>query len=114
PAVAARGRRRRRASMTVRQYERRVDEDGNPYLVTDLPGFFLTRLPLLNRSTAFTAEERVAFGLEGLLPPHVSTLEEQLTRTYANYQRSTTNIGRHVYLRTLQDRNEVLFYALVD
>jgi len=100
--------------MTVRQYERRVDEDGNPYLVTDLPGFFLTRLPLLNRSTAFTAEERVAFGLEGLLPPHVSTLEEQLTRTYANYQRSTTNIGRHVYLRTLQDRNEVLFYALVD
>ena len=98
----------------MRQYERRVDDDGNQYLATDLPGFFLTRLPLLNKSTAFTAEERAEFGLEGLLPPHVATLDEQLTRTYANYCRATTNIGRHVYLRTLQDRNEVLFYALVD
>src|SRR5690606_28420325 len=98
----------------MKQYERRVDDDGNPYLATDLPGFFLTRLPLLNKSTAFSAEERAEFGLEGLLPPHVATLDEQLTRTYANYLRATTNIGRHVYLRTLQDRNEVLFYALVE
>ena len=98
----------------MKQYERRVDEQGRAYLATDLAGFFLTRLPLLNKSTAFTAEERAEFGLEGLLPPHVTTLEEQLTRTYANYQRATTNIGRHVYLRTLQDRNEVLFYALVE
>src|SRR5690606_3694908 len=43
-----------------------------------------------------------------------ATLEQQLVRTYGNYQRATTNIDRHVYLRNLQDRNEVLFYALVE
>ncbi|HZJ09803.1 MAG TPA: NAD-dependent malic enzyme, partial [Trueperaceae bacterium] len=98
----------------MKQYERRTDERGQPYLATDLPGFFLTRLPLLNKSTAFTLEERETFGLEGLLPPHVATLEQQLVRTYANYLRSASNIDRHVYLRTLQDRNEVLFHALVE
>ncbi len=98
----------------MKQFERRTGDDGEPYMVTDLPGFMLTRLPLLNKSTAFTPEERTAFGLEGLLPPHVATLDEQLTRTYANYQRATTNIDRHVYLRDLQDRNEVLFYALLE
>src|SRR5690606_8705397 len=49
-----------------------------------------------------------------LLPPHVATLEEQLERTYGNYQRATTNIDKHVYLRGLQDRNEVLYYALLE
>ena len=98
----------------MKQFERRNDERGEPYLATDLPGLMLTRLPLLNKSTAFTPEERREFGLEGLLPPHVATLEQQLVRTYGNYQRATTNIDRHVYLRNLQDRNEVLFYALVE
>ena len=98
----------------MRQFERRVDEDGEAYMATDLPGFMLTRLPLLNKSTAFTAEERETFGLEGLLPPHVATLEEQMTRTYGNYRRAATNIDKHVYLRNLQDRNEVLFYAVLE
>lgn len=98
----------------MKQFERRVDANGEPYLATGLPGFMLMRLPLLNKGTAFTREERLEFGLEGLLPPHVATLEEQLKRTYENYQRSTTNIDKHVYLRSLQDRNEVLFYALLE
>ncbi len=98
----------------MKQFERRVDDSGEPYMVTDLPGFMLTRLPLLNKSTAFTPEERQTFGLEGLLPPHVASLQEQMTRTYGNYQRATTNIDKHVYLRNLQDRNEVLFYAVLE
>ncbi|HEX7001994.1 MAG TPA: NAD-dependent malic enzyme [Trueperaceae bacterium] len=98
----------------MKQFERRVDDSGEPYMVTDLPGFMLTRLPLLNKSTAFSPEERQTFGLEGLLPPHVATLQEQITRTYGNYQRTTTNIDKHVYLRNLQDRNEVLFYAVLE
>ncbi len=101
-------------SNRLKQYERRVDDSGEPYLATDLPGLLLTRLPLLNKSTAFTAEERAAFGLEGLLPPHVATLEEQLVRTTANLRRSGNNLDRHVYLRALQDRNEVLFYAVLE
>src|SRR5690606_18001813 len=98
----------------MKQFERRVDENGQPYLATSLPGFMLMRLPLLTKSTAFSREERREFGLEGLLPPHVATLEEQLERTYGNYQRATTNIEKHVYLRGLQDRNEVLYYALLE
>jgi malate dehydrogenase (oxaloacetate-decarboxylating) len=97
----------------MKQYERLTDEHGNPYLATDLPGLILTRLPLLNKSTAFTPEERKALGLEGLYPPHVSTLNEQVQRAYANFQRFTTNLDKHIYLRVLQDRNEVLFYALI-
>ncbi len=97
----------------MKQYERLVDESGNPYLATDLPGLILTRLPLLNKSTAFTPEERKELGLEGLFPPHISSLEEQVQRTYANFRRFTTNLDKHIYLRVLQDRNEVLFYALI-
>jgi len=97
----------------MKQYERLVDASGNPYLATDLPGLVLTRLPLLNKSTAFTPEERKELGLEGLFPPHISSLEEQVQRTYANFRRFTTNLDKHIYLRVLQDRNEVLFYALI-
>ncbi len=98
----------------MKQYERHIDDNGDPYLATDLPGLMLTRLPLLNKSTAFTPEEREAFGLEGLYPPHVSSLDEQVQRTYANFRRFTTNLDKHIYLRVLQDRNEVLFYALIE
>jgi len=97
----------------MKQYERLEDESGAPYLATDLPGLVLTRLPLLNKSTAFTPEERKELGLEGLFPPHISSLEEQVQRTYANFRRFTTNLDKHIYLRVLQDRNEVLFYALI-
>lgn len=98
----------------MKQYECRVDKNGCSYLYTPLPGLLLTRLPLLNKSTAFTEEERKEFGLEGLFPSHVSPLEEQIEREYTNFKNFTTNLDKHVYLRVLQDRNEVLFYALLD
>ena len=98
----------------MKQYERRVDEHGQPYLETDLPGLMLTRLPLLNKGTAFTTEEREAFGLTGLFPSHVSSLDEQVERSYANFASFTTDLEKHVFLRVLQDRSEVLFYALVE
>ncbi len=96
------------------KYERRTDATGQRYLATDLTGFPLTRLPLLNKSTGFTQEERRELGLEGLLPPHVSSLEEQVVRAYANFSHFATPFDKHVYLRVLQDRNEVLFYALLE
>jgi malate dehydrogenase (oxaloacetate-decarboxylating) len=96
------------------KYERRTDENGQRYIATDLSGFALTRLPLLNKSTGFTPEERRELGLEGLLPPHVSGLDEQVVRAYANYSHFATDFDKHVYLRVLQDRNEVLFYALLE
>jgi malate dehydrogenase (oxaloacetate-decarboxylating) len=76
-------------------------------------GMDLLDTPLLNKGTAFTDEERTQFGLDGLLPPHVETLEEQVVRAYRAYQRKEDDLERHIYLRALQDNNEVLFYRLV-
>jgi malate dehydrogenase (oxaloacetate-decarboxylating) len=98
----------------MKQYEKKLDAEGRPYLETSLPGLLLTRLPLLNKGTSFTWEEREAFGLMGLLPTHVSSLEEQVARSYANFKGFRTDLEKHVFLRALQDRSEVLFYALLD
>jgi malate dehydrogenase (oxaloacetate-decarboxylating) len=67
----------------------------------------------LNKGTAFTEEERTKFGLDGLLPPHVESLEEQVVRAYGAYKRKDDDLERHIYLRALQDTNEVLFYRLL-
>ncbi len=85
----------------------------NGVIETELYGHRLLTEPLLNASSAFTIEQRKEFELEGLLPATVSTLEQQLTRTYDSYCRKTDDLERHIYLRSLQDRNEVLFYALL-
>jgi malate dehydrogenase (oxaloacetate-decarboxylating) len=69
--------------------------------------------PTINRGTAFTAEERRKLGLVGLLPTGVTTLDGQLRRSYGQYSRQSTNLGKWVYLANLRDRNEVLFYRLL-
>ena len=69
--------------------------------------------PLLNKGSAFSEEERREFGLLGLVPPHVSTMDEQLARTYGSYKDKSTDLERYIYLGSLQDRNETLFYRLL-
>ena len=87
-----------------------ITESGVP----EMPcGMDLLNHQLLNKSTAFTEEERSKFGLHGLLPPHVESLEEQVVRAYEAYQRKNDDLERHIYLRALQDTNEVLFYRLL-
>ena len=76
-------------------------------------GMDLLDTPLLNKGTAFSDAERTQFGLHGLLPPHIETLEEQVVRAYEAYQRKNDDLERHIYLRALQDNNEVLFYRLL-
>ncbi|MEM7441813.1 MAG: NAD-dependent malic enzyme [Pseudomonadota bacterium] len=71
------------------------------------------RQPILNKDTAFSEAERQRFGLLGLLPPQIETLDEQTIRAYAGLQMEESNIERHMYMRNLQDRNETLFYNLV-
>lgn len=68
---------------------------------------------MLNKGTAFTEEERRAFGLVGLLPPAVSTLDAQLDRLYGNFRNKSSELERYAFLTALQDRNETAFYALV-
>jgi len=69
--------------------------------------------PLLNRGTAFTEAERRKWGLLGLLPPHIDTLEEQAERAYDAFSVKDTPLEKHIYLRQLQDENETLFYRLL-
>jgi malate dehydrogenase (oxaloacetate-decarboxylating) len=97
-----------------KQYRIVRDEiTGEAYLETALSGAALLANPILNKGSGFTASERQAFGLDGLLPATVSSLELQLDRIYGNYQRQTTNIARYMNLLSLQDRNETAYYALL-
>lgn len=73
----------------------------------------LLETPLLNKSSAFTREERLAFNLMGLLPPRYETIEEQVQRCYMQYQSFDSDINKHIYLRAIQDNNETLFYRLL-
>ncbi len=76
-------------------------------------GVDLLNHPALNKGTAFKEDERVELGLHGLLPPQVESLDEQVVRAYEAYRRKDDDLERHIYLRALQDTNEVLFYRLL-
>ena len=76
-------------------------------------GMELLNRQTLNKGTAFTEDERARLGLHGLLPPQIETLDEQVVRAYGAYKRKDDDLERHIYLRALQDTNEVLFYRLL-
>jgi len=80
---------------------------------TPLRGSPVLLSPMLNRGTAFTLAEREALGLTGLLPEAVSTIEGQLRRVYAQYQRQPDDLAKNLFLGQVRDRNEVLFYRLL-
>lgn len=75
-------------------------------------GLAVLNSPLLNKGTAFTAEERRTLGLTGLLPPDISTLQAQVKSAYIQYERLPDALSKNIYLTALHDRNEVLFYRL--
>ncbi len=69
----------------------------------------------LNKGTAFTEKERDMFGLRGLLPPRVCTLDTQVMRVLENFRRKSDDLEKYIFLMGLQARNETLFYrVLVD
>src|SRR6266540_5850230 len=69
--------------------------------------------PMYNKGSAFTREERLAFGLEGLLPSAVNTIEQQAQRVYENLARKSDPLERYIGLASLQDRNEHLFHHVL-
>jgi malic enzyme len=78
-----------------------------------LRGRDLLREPLLNKGSAFTLEERQAFGLEGLLPGAVVDIETQAARSHAIVKRYDDDLQKYLALAALQDRNEHLFFYLL-
>ncbi len=84
-----------------------------PVVETHLDGYDLINRPLLNKGTAFTAKERDAFRLHGILPPHVGTLESQAARRLKVLRDFASDFERYAFLRDLLDTNETLFYRLL-
>ncbi|RUR12366.1 NAD-dependent malic enzyme [Legionella sp. km772] len=92
----------------------RDPETGELYIETSLSGKPLLTTPQLNKGTAFTYEERKEFCLLGKLPHRVETLEEQTKRAYLQYSGYTTRLQQNIYLNNLHDKNQILFYKLLN
>ncbi len=90
-----------------------VDEQRLKYFPITRRGLDIIRDPLLNKGTAFSNSEREELNLFGLIPPHQSTIEQQLNRAKENYNRKDTNLGKYIFLEALHDRNEILYYRLI-
>ena len=76
----------------------------------DKKGVELLGDPFLNKGTAFSAEERAALGLTGLLPPHIDTIEGQAERIYQQMERKGAGIEKRRFLMDVFNRNRRLFY----
>jgi malic enzyme len=86
---------------------------GEEYVAVDSCGAPLLLDPFTNKGTAFPVHERVRLRLDGLLPPAVCTIEQQLDRVYENFLAKPADIERFIHLVSLQDRNETLFFRLL-
>ncbi len=91
-----------------------MKKESQETIEVSLTGHMLLDNPLLNKGTAFPDNERREFELLGLLPPHAATMDEQLARTYGSYKQKDTDIERYIFLISLQDRNETLFYRMLE
>ena len=89
-------------------------EGGEPEIYYKTDGIALLRFVLTNKGTAFTKEERRALKLDGLLPPAVNTLDQQVERAFVGFESAPTPIAKYQFLRALQERQEVLFFALLE
>ncbi len=94
-------------------FDLKTDHNNQQYLEVYRRGIEILRLTALNKGTAFTQQERIELGFEGLLPPVVVTLRDQVVRLYTGFTDQTSDIAKYQFLRAVQERNEVLFYALV-
>ncbi|WP_080681137.1 malolactic enzyme [Pediococcus acidilactici] len=68
--------------------------------------------PYLNKGTAFTKAERDQLGLNGLIPPYIQTLDEQVAQTYAQFQTKANDLEKRLFLMQIFNENRVLFYKL--
>jgi malate dehydrogenase (oxaloacetate-decarboxylating) len=89
------------------------DAKNNTYYRVKTRDFELINNPILNKGTAFSLTEREQFNLFGLLPPEITTIEQQRQRAYQSFKDKPSDIEKYISLRTLQDSNETLFYNLL-
>ncbi|MCJ1437427.1 NAD-dependent malic enzyme, mitochondrial [Xylographa pallens] len=70
--------------------------------------------PPFNKGSAFTKKEREEFGLHGLLPPNVQSLEEQVERAYDQYSSRQDALAKNTFMTSMKEQNEVLYYKLIN
>lgn len=97
----------------MERYGWRIELGGHARITVPYRGARLLRHPMFTKGTAFTRAERATFGLEGLLPHTVSTMEQQSMRIYENIARKKDPLEKYIGLAALQDRNEFLFYRVL-
>lgn len=97
-----------------RLFDLKKDESGRRYMEVYQDGISLMRLVLTNKGTAFSQEERSQLRLGGLLPPQINTLKQQIARVYKGYRQQHNDIEKYQYLRSVQERQEILFYAILE
>mgnify|MGYP001685533829 CR=1 FL=1 len=90
-----------------------VRSDGHDVVRIAARGRDVLTHPMTNFGTAFTRDQRERLGLVGLLPPGVVDINGQLRRIHDQYLTEPTDMARYVFLNTLKERNEILFYRLV-
>jgi malic enzyme len=110
------------------------EKEGKINFITNAEGNDVIRAPLLNKGTAFSMQEREELGIDGLIPPRVLNIEQQVEKVHQRIKRleapinlfwnweqpnkeafeslkKEIDIAKYNFLRDLQDRNETLFYA---
>jgi malate dehydrogenase (oxaloacetate-decarboxylating) len=97
----------------MERYDSRPGPGGRDVVRVPYRGPALLAHSMYNKSTAFTPEERETFGLQGLLPSAVSTMDQQARRVYGNIVRKTDALERYIGLAALHDRNEILFFRVL-
>ena len=83
------------------------------YIAVHQKGKALLNNPFINKGPAFTASERDELDLHGLLPPSISSMDDQLARNYENFKAQPNNLEKFNFLSSLHDRNETLFFRLL-
>jgi Malic enzyme, N-terminal domain len=99
--------------MSVADLARDVGDPHGLPITVRRSGYELLNDPLLNKGVAFPEPERDAFELHGLLPPHIGSLDEQVTRRLDALRSLETSLEQYDFLRDMQDNNETAFYSLL-
>ncbi len=95
-------------------YKFKKDKQGKTYIQVKHIGHAIMGLSLINKGTCFSEEERKALCLDGLLPPEVTTLEQQARRIYRRYLSVRSDIGKYLFLRNIQESKEIAFHATLE
>ena len=98
----------------MKDYILKIDsKTGKKCLETSHKGKKLLNFAILNKGTAFNDEERARLNLLGKLPIRVEIIEEQVSRVYSQLQRFENDLQKNIYLMSLLERNQTLFYRLI-